>query len=48
MGIAAGIVTILIVWCIANTWDQEEPEEEPDLPQDGNGTQADPGTQAGV
>ena len=24
MGIVAGIVTLLIVWCIANTWDPEE------------------------
>ena len=28
MGIAAGIVTVLIVWCIANTWDPEVLEEE--------------------
>ena len=41
VGIAAGIVTVLIIWCIVNTWDQEEREEEPDRPQLGNGTQAD-------
>jgi len=30
MGIAAGIVTVLIVWCITNTWDSDEREDEPD------------------
>ena len=46
VGIAAGIVTILILWCIYNTWDREEEKEEPvDWPyepelQVENGTQA--------
>lgn len=30
MGTAAGIVTILIVCCITNTWDSEERDDEPD------------------
>ena len=30
VGTAAAIVTVLIVWCIINTWDSEEREEEPD------------------
>ena len=30
VGTAAGIVTVFIVWCIINTWDSEEREEEPD------------------
>ena len=41
MGIVAGIVTLLIVWCIANTWDPEEWEEEPVRPQGRNGTPID-------
>ncbi|KAH9005403.1 hypothetical protein EDB86DRAFT_2825063 [Lactarius hatsudake] len=48
VGIAAGIITILIVWCIGNTWDPEEREDKPvdwsDEPQVesqvGNGNQA--------
>ena len=48
VGTAAGIITILIVWCIGNTWDTEEREEEPidwsnepqAEPQVENGTQA--------
>jgi hypothetical protein len=46
VGTAAGIVAILIIWCIQNTWDQEEEEERPidwpyePEPQVGNGTQA--------
>jgi hypothetical protein len=31
VGIPAGIVTVLIFWCIINTWDSEEQEEESDL-----------------
>ncbi|KAN0140932.1 hypothetical protein V8E53_001376 [Lactarius tabidus] len=31
VGTAAGIVAFLIVWCIINTWDSEEREDEPDL-----------------
>jgi hypothetical protein len=31
VGTAAGIVTFLIVWCIINTWDSGEREDEPDL-----------------
>jgi hypothetical protein len=30
VGIAAGIVTVLVVWCISNTWDPEERGEESD------------------
>ncbi len=46
VGTAAGIITILILWCIGNTWDREEREEDPtDRPyepeaQVGNGIQA--------
>ncbi|KAI9443655.1 hypothetical protein BJY52DRAFT_1157174 [Lactarius psammicola] len=29
VGTAAGIVTILMIWCIGNTWDPEERGEEP-------------------
>ena len=29
VGSAAGIVAILIVWCVSNTWDPGEEEEEP-------------------
>ncbi|KAH9066353.1 hypothetical protein EDB87DRAFT_1554349, partial [Lactarius vividus] len=29
VGTAAGIITALIVWCIGNTWDPEEREENP-------------------
>ncbi len=29
VGTAAGIVSILICWCIGNTWDPGEDEEEP-------------------
>ncbi len=46
VGTAAGVITILIAWCIGNTWDREEREEEhidglyePE-PRVGNGTQA--------
>ncbi|KAN0140922.1 hypothetical protein V8E53_001366, partial [Lactarius tabidus] len=31
VGTAAGIVTFLIVWCIINTWDSGEQQDEPDL-----------------
>ncbi|KAH9046321.1 hypothetical protein EDB83DRAFT_2553734 [Lactarius deliciosus] len=48
VGTAAGIITILIVWCIGNTWDPEEREDkavdwsdEPQVEsQVGNGNQA--------
>ena len=49
MGTAAGIVAILIIWCIRNTWDSAEPEEDVDWPYEpevtvenspGNGAQA--------
>ncbi|KAF8261059.1 hypothetical protein EI94DRAFT_1746850, partial [Lactarius quietus] len=33
VGIAAGVVIISLVWCVMNTWDPEEREEEPELPQ---------------
>ncbi|KAH9021549.1 hypothetical protein EDB85DRAFT_1999981 [Lactarius pseudohatsudake] len=29
VGTAAGIIAILIVWCIGNTWDPEEREDKP-------------------
>ena len=45
MGTAAGIVTILIVWCITNTWDPEEKEEELEWPQVGSGSQPESTTQ---
>ena len=34
MGAAAGIVTVLTVWCIINSWDSGEGEEEPILVDD--------------
>ncbi|KAI9459417.1 hypothetical protein BJY52DRAFT_1265560 [Lactarius psammicola] len=46
VGTAAGVITILIIWCVGNTWDPEEQEEEPIdslyevEPRVGNGTQA--------
>ncbi|KAH8995331.1 hypothetical protein EDB92DRAFT_196297 [Lactarius akahatsu] len=45
VGTAAGIVAILIVWCIKNTWDPVEGEEPIDLPYErenlvGNGAEA--------
>jgi len=46
VGIAAGVVAILIIWCIKNTWDTVEPEDEPidwlyePEPPVGNGNQA--------
>ncbi|KAF8274370.1 hypothetical protein EI94DRAFT_679057 [Lactarius quietus] len=46
VGAAAGVVAISMIWCIKNTWDQEEKEEEsidrlyePD-PEIGNGSTA--------
>ena len=48
MGTAAGIVAVLIFWCIRNTWDSAEPDEDVDWPYEpeapvenglGNGTQ---------
>jgi len=39
VGTAAGIVTILIVCCVKNTWEPEEQEEEPMEWQVEKGTQ---------
>ena len=46
MGTAAGTITVLIVWCITNTWGPEEREEGLEWPQLGNVTQLDSSTQA--
>jgi len=44
VGSAAGIVTFLILWCIVNTWDPKEREDEPEWPQFGDGTQPNSGS----
>jgi len=46
VGTASGIVTFLILWCIANTWDPKEQEDEPEWPQVDDSTQPNSGSPA--